>query len=63
MNTRSTTQQKNMAKYSTSQDSDDHAQESYQLAHLPVLSFCELGSIPPDIGSLFGQGQPIEPKP
>ena len=59
MKTRSKNQQKNMGKYSTSQDSDDHAQESYQLAHIPVLSFWELGSIPPDIGSLFGQDQPI----
>ena len=62
MNTRSTTQQKNMGKYSISQDSNDHPQESYQLAHLPVLSFWDLGSIPPDIGSLFGQDQPTEPK-
>ena len=52
-----------MGKDSTSKDSDDHAQESNQLEHIPVLSFWELGSIPTGIGSLFGQGQPIEPKP
>ena len=52
-----------MGEDSTSQDSDYHDQESYQLAHLPVLSFWELGSIPPGIGSIFGRGQPIEPKP
>ena len=52
-----------MGKYSTSEDSDDHAQESNQLAYLPVLSFWDLESIPPCIGSLFGKNQPIEPKP
>ena len=52
-----------MGKYSTSEDSDDHDQESYQLVYLPVLSSWELGSIPTYIGSLFGQDQPIEPKP
>ena len=37
MNTRSMAQQKMMGEYSTSQDSDDHAQESYQIAHIKVL--------------------------
>ena len=48
---------------STSRDYDDHALESYQLANIPGLYYCELVSIPPGIGSLFGQVQPIEHKP
>ena len=46
MNTRSTTQQVRMGKYSTSHASDDHAQAPYQLAHFPVLSYWELVSTP-----------------
>ena len=60
MNTRIMAQHEMMGEDSTSQYSDDHSQESYQLAHLPVLYSCEFVSVPPGIGSLFGQGKPIE---